>query len=88
MSRTIDECVDEINKLEKENASLKDRLTHEVEMIEGAANDEIKKLKEENARLREALEHCFNISTSEFVTLAGIDNILEISREALKGSEE
>jgi regulator of replication initiation timing len=54
MSRTIDEWVDEINKLKNENACLKDRLTHEVEMIESAANDEIKKLNEENARLREA----------------------------------
>jgi predicted nuclease with TOPRIM domain len=51
----IDEIYVEFLKLEEENASLKDRLTHEVEMIESAANDELIKLNEENARLRETL---------------------------------
>jgi hypothetical protein len=44
-----------IDSLKKENAILKDRLKHEVEMIESAANDEIKKLKEENLLLRKQL---------------------------------
>jgi regulator of replication initiation timing len=72
MSRTIDEWADEINNLKNENASLRDRLTHEVEMIEGAASDEIKKLKEENAHLREALEHCFNISNVSIYQLLNL----------------
>jgi len=38
---------DEITKLKKENTLLKDRLDHEVKMIDSAANDEITKLKEE-----------------------------------------
>lgn len=54
-----------LSKLESENASLKDRLKYEIDMIVDAASDEIKKLNEKNARLREALDEAIkHLNTS------------------------
>jgi cell shape-determining protein MreC len=84
----VDEIYVEFLKLEKENACLKDRLKHEVEMIESAANDEIKKLEKENARLRNALEIILktknhNSFHSNWITY-NTSFLRNIAREALR----